>query len=571
MTHVLLLLVCMTPSSLANEGAEDAVSIEAQFGVNWEPEPTPAALIHLGWGGEGQLLAVDVGGRVWTREGHHRWVALGEGVRQGAADLSDDEDVLLDIEARLEELTDEGDPLVFSEEDLEGLPDTFADVGQEELMGELEAGAWFLDPTSAQGSGAMASAGVWQVDGLPWVVRDGGVEAWTGLRWERVFEGDVSAGAGGSRGEVGLAAGEVLWTRSDDGRWAEAGSLAQLEVRSIRWWDGRLWVATRQGLWVLEDGAGLQRTALTGTVQEMAVDGEQALWVRTWDALVRVERGGEQVRWPLPGQGVGAMALGSEGRVFVAGSGGVWSGTDGEWTAIVGAPVSPVIAMVADADRVWLLNENGLQGADLTGSDQPNQGWADTGALPPLDWLVRAAMHRPEVLANPGSRSKSVWLPRVDLEANYLPGEGRQYEPESGTTADTEAFWGILSRLTWSPPGRRDDQNVYEEAALEERASQVLIRGDGAGPTLMDPSALPRAAAAVSRTGRSRGSEVGQVVVALYRERLSYETLKPPEGLRAEVLSHLDRDVVEALIDVYTEGAYSRWTAGELHRLGETK
>ena len=206
----------------------------------------------------------------------------------------------------------------------------------------------------------------------------------------------------------------------------------------------------------------------------------------------------------------------------------------------------------------------------MAGSSQPKRGWADTGALPPLDWLVRAAMHRPEVLANPGSRSKSVWLPRVDLEANYLPGEGLQYEPESGSSADTEAAWGVLSRLTWSPPGRRNDQNVHEEAALEERAAQVLMRGDGSGPTLMDPSALPRAASTVSRTGRSRGSELGTVVVALYRERLSYETLRPPEGLRAEVLSHLDRDVVEALIDVYTEGAYSRWTAGEPHRLGET-
>ena len=84
MTHVLLLLACMTPSSLANDGVEEAVQIEAQFGVNWEPEPTPAAFVYLGWGEGHQLLAVDVEGRVWTRENRHRWVALGGGLRQGA-------------------------------------------------------------------------------------------------------------------------------------------------------------------------------------------------------------------------------------------------------------------------------------------------------------------------------------------------------------------------------------------------------------------------------------------------------------------------------------------------------
>ena len=566
MNYVLLFLVWVHPVALAGDDEPRVTPGEAQFGVTWSLEQTPPDLLHLWIAEDGRLMGLDEAGRVWNRTGRGRWVPIGEGWRKPGADLSDDETVLLDIESRLEELTEEGEAFEFPEEDLEEVTFSVPEVDEGTVVAELEEAG--PGQSSSESSPNLAPASLFLVEGHPWVVRAEGVDAWTGLRWDRRFGGQALTGGGASDEQVLIVQGDELWGMAEDGRWTGVQSLGGLDVRSLHPWHGEYLLATREGLWVWSVQEGLRPTSIRRPIKQVVSQGQEALWVRTRESLIRFGPEGEQDTWPLPSFQLEAMTI-RQGEPVVAGTGGVWLGEQGIWRAIVGAPTTPVLSIAADDDRVWLLNTEGLQEAELhlTGSSL----WAGNDVfLPPLEWLIRAAMHRPEVVVQPGSRSKSVWLPRVELEGNYLPGEGLQYEPESGSTAGTEAAWGVLSRLTWSPPGRRANE-VHEEAALEQRASDVLVRSDGSGAILMDPSSLPRAASVVSRTGRSRGSELGQVVVALYRERLGYETLRPPEDLRDEVLSQLDRGAIEALIDVYTEGAYSRWRAGEPQPLGETQ
>lgn len=141
--------------------------------------------------------------------------------------------------------------------------------------------------------------------------------------------------------------------------------------------DGYLWLATYEGL-VRFNGEELQildrstsPEMLSIAVRMLSLDGTSTLWAGTNAGLMRY-RGGRFETIPLPGGPdlIGGMAMASDGTGWVGTARGklfrVVSGQAGEKAAVraeeivLGLPVTPITALAASGDTVWVGTSSGL-------------------------------------------------------------------------------------------------------------------------------------------------------------------------------------------------------------------
>jgi len=527
-----------------------------------------------------RLAAVDDEGQIWTStDGGRIWNVSFGAVEDGWGQLSTEEDVLLDVDARLGEILDDSqgidlDPEIDDAEVEEAVTTAVDDAvseGGSEILTDLEADPSFVlgDEEAEEvlvprityaGTDLFASVGnvlyLSPDDGRTWgvvldlhvydVIRLGSLsvaltEDGSRVALEPRSWFDVVDGTEGRDLSDGAVADEVLVAASQDGLWATRDGQTW-----NRWGDLRgvvrsiavnpedpttLWAVTEQGLRRSDDrGLTFGGVLVRGQVDDVAAPmADRVVVSRPGIVLESMDRG---LSWTPITQGLSGVA---DGRLQVRSGGGL---------------------LMAAADGLWALER---VSDDL---DEPISRWL------PLTELVDASLSRLGVRRDYNafrSRYQAAAMPTLLVDWNFIPpGSHLDWSDSLGTTGALQPQWQLRARLTWSP--RRNNSVALRGIDSTDDVldtNVVVIDGEAQLLTGTDDYVV---AARIERDVLGYQAELATQVTDLYRTRAELVAERPRmsnANLQRQVQHELAIDELEARLDALTDGAVTRWVARE--------
>ncbi|MFT4621987.1 MAG: hypothetical protein ACI8PZ_000639 [Myxococcota bacterium] len=535
---------------------------------------------------EGGFVTVTRDGAVWASRQGELWEEEHPGFGAGGLALSSDEEVILGIEVRVQELMEDFDGGAFAdlgttdsgsddaESDVEDAVAQLADGSASEaaseagdqVQTELVSDPWFLEGAEGPASRAFVVRPrlVSGADAL-WLARGDGLWRRGALRWTSVLEQATTAVAMWRGTWIAATLGGGLLSSSDGESWAPAaGPPVEHVFDLVTRKDGTLIAGTDDGLWASIDGAGFARLGpLAEPVVRLVTDGDR-LWVVTSDAVWRSDDGGQTLVTTSGDRTQGVQdVVGWAGGVLVSTGKAVWRSRDsGEtWSplsdglgavAARGMVVRDGVPLVATDVGLYRLRE-GAQTLPLAMAD-----WV------PLGHLMASAAMREEFQQRFGNRLAASFVPSVTLDGWLMRSDSLLYQPEVGTDRfiDNNLYVGV--QLQWTPQGRRtyDADDFAMGADLADSAPAVLISASGA-VAVLDESALRVGGSTLSRDSVAYRGELAGEISALYRARARLVSEAPEsEELRGRVLREIERLELEALMDALSGGAVARWQVG---------
>ena len=527
---------------------------------DWQPVrgPAPATSLDL-WEGKG-LLARSLDGGLWIREEGRDWRSLGNLGIHLSVELSGDEDQWLDMEALLEEELDISEGIAGGEEENALVePDAVAEDGSGILRSRLESS---LDGEGRGASHRTSFAGHIVLQGELYAYGLRGVLRWTGLRWELISSRATSRLFAAENALVRLGEGEAEAV-ADGGTWTRLQVPKAVSEASVVLDIPRGLVTLRDGQitgWSADFKLAEPYPEFGGSTCLVAGP-ERVAWVCHSGSLWPLDASSDPV--PLPRGAHDSQDLkvsgAASGRWVAWDDGAVWSYIDNKWVAFGRPGESDVVSVAIWGADIWVADQEGLWSIELQSADLER---SPTSGVPPLDLLLRAAMKRADVAARAPSALKAMWLPRVELEGTFKPSDRLTYMPDTGSAGADDRSWGVMARLTWTPPGRTASL-PWDGDDTATTGERLLFPSGEQGMLLLDQSALPRAVGATRRSSRVRGEEIASRVADLYAQRLGYERDTVYRDVSEAVIAMLEKQTVDALLDVYTEGAYSAWEGEE--------
>jgi hypothetical protein len=534
-------------------------------------------------------------GAVWISEdGMVTWTQVLAESRDGLGTGSADEDLLIGVEARVDEIR--GD---LSFDDLEVDPDDYVDDpdGLAAAMDEMAAAAEELADSAAaataealdQVRGEVADGVFFESDSASWksfkneresrlynrvwfdrsgrllAGRGDGIHVSLnrGVSWTQVLETRVTAlieipqrgfWIAGTSDGVRYSDDLVNWTDRFDG--TEAVQI--WDLKSDGTW---VYAATSSGLWLSTEGQSWQQVGMyTGDYRALLPVEEGNGLLLSSGRSVRLSRDGGFTL--LPDQGTplsGAHDLMgiAPGHVLVATSEGPWESVDGgeTWVPLndglseslsyaYGLARSGLSVLMASGDGVYQLTP--LSGARRPrtelGQDVGLEEWIDLHAL------MGTAMSRRELVVSVGSRALAATLPEVTIQGSYLPRDTLKYAPLAGSAREFSSVWamGLILKWTGSRPSRPD-------------LNPVTIGTDVEVTSSLSPATL---GGAVRRSANSYAAATAVKVIDLYGVRSELVAIRAATRqapLREQVERELKILELEAQLDHITNGAVSAW------------
>lgn len=514
-----------------------------------------------------RIAAVSEAGVVWvSRDGGRTWQAVLGSRDEALGTLSSDEDILLDVDARLGEILDSADTEIdedLGEDEVSDVIQEAASQGTDELFTDVEADpgftvrseevgerleprlAWledvlfasldgqvYMSRNDGRSWGSILDVHAWDMARLPsvWVAltEDGGRVALDPRAWFDVVDGTEGTPLHGAATtiEVLLASSDTgLWGTRDGERWARWGDLRE-PVRAVASHPEvpeLVWVVTDRGL-LRSDDRGL-------------TFGEPVLRDESLTDVVA----------PLPG------------RVVVARSGSLLESLDGgrTWAVMTsgleGVSGGHLVArpdgglLLAAADGLWSLRR--LGGGDV----EERERWLR------LDALLGASLSRSGVRRDFDARTRrwtAAAVPVFSLEGYYVPDEGLDWSQSLGTEANRDGGWRVMGRLTWTPRVRRANTGEIEDAV----ELGVIVVDDE--PLIVADNDDYVVAARMDKVLATYQAELAATVTDLYRthaELVAERHAMSGERLQRRVLHELAIDEIEARLDALSDGAVHRW------------
>ncbi len=553
-------------------------------------------------------LVVDEGGGVWLSEdgGAHWEATLAPLTVRDDTGMIDDERVLLEAESARDDAFDEDELGVdvyssdtTSEVDSDGLPaaDPEVEVAAEGGDAVEEAGAGAsLEAAGAEGSDSAVLPVVWfdPVDPLrALVARSDGI--WRsvdeGFAWEQVSArtvgephvlsffrspgGDLVV-AGTTDGVLSSLDGGASWIDVED---ATDGAATTQVVREGRF----LWAATAEGLFRSSDGLHWSAVPIAGALSVRTIVPDPAweggFWAATPNGLYRTDDDGASFyvagRQPLRGLRW-IVHLGQVGHLLAISSDGVWESIDGgvDWRTADRQLDDPDVRTLAFADGLPVVATAGA----VWKMRAPREVAVRAGAREKAASLaesVQAAIARPGLAIDLLSLSRrgaiAALAPQLELRFDWDSSAARSTDFSSLSTDEPyDTGWSVGAQMCWGSCG--STVIVDNDAAgygVSETADSLYVF-DGEVFSEGEPVA---AAANVAQRIRSYRRYLGEHVADawLARARLVADTAQVRTlPLREQVLHALQLEELEARLDAFTEGAFSRSFTRSLTRSEES-
>ena len=535
-------------------------------------------------GEESMIVAVELDGEAWLSvDGGVGWVTILPPLKTDLGSSSRDEDLLLRVETRTEELMadlDEVDDLeVESEEELEELEEEAAEAAREAgdqaladvlaettdpwmtdmervLSGELDAPrprVWFLE------DGTIA---IGRADGLH-------VSFDYGDAWRTVLDVPVNALVELSdRGLWVAGTGDGIRWATDLQAWIDVEDGTEgLFVHDLSVGEEGVYAGTKNGVWFAPDAQSWRQVGDGAlTVVSVVTDShwESGIGFSTPDNVFRSDDGGDSYRpmFGAPIRGVVDMLEVARGHLLVSSADGPWESVDGGTTFVPLARglTDPDVRALAWSDQgVLLVGDEGVlrmepvrPSDDLPTPDR-SKAWSFDPDVP-LGPLMDVALGiSAKVGAGTGRtrRFLATALPRLIVEGRYNPDSGLQYYDSSGTSRDLGAELRVLATLEWRPEGRKTSDTVWvlvgeNDVAVDDGQNQSMLM------------------ARVNRNSISDRMRRAQDLSEVYTARLELITRRPSlttASVLEKVELELAIDQAEAFLDLFTDGAFSRHLA----------
>jgi hypothetical protein len=539
--------------------------------------PAPAAIGAAGtlvtWSREGPDLSLDLvavavspedpakvavmsrDGRVYlSRDAGTSWTQelSSEGALGGR---SRDEDALLDVETRMNELIDE----LGSYADPEEIED--AGIG-DELIADVRSGATVYEQLTGAAAifapvghlrfepgGRLRAA---RPDGL-WVL-DLVSERWSHPLREPVVDC-------GQLGSLVLCGGpDGAWLSQDEISWTRATSAPAALIYEVRVTEGAMYVATVDGLFRTVDGVAwtdlrspAPALSSSGTVDSLRVSDGDTVWWRGEDAVWN--RGPDVLL-----ARVYALKPGPDGTLFAAGAAGLVRLESGEAWRRVGEDVAFEARSVA-FDREGVLTAGPLGLVHGRATPKAVSGGAPRAWIP-LEKLLLAAETRNGVDPRRGALGPAgqalVWLmPEVRVDYARVWATDTVSRIDQGLFRSPVLFEGVTLTATWRPP----------RASLNATDTTVVVDEDGAEANVFVSGgdnwiALGR----VSRRAAQHRLEVAEEIRGLYQRHDELGRQLETEGMPLLDSVHLRLRLaeIEARIDALTDGAVQRFESAQV-------
>ncbi len=523
------------------------------------------------------LAVASLTGRVWVSVNRGgSWAQVMDPIT-GLGAASQDEELMLQVEVRIQEILEEqeieevdedADPEDSEYED----PDDAEDAVQDSIEDAIrqateEAQADFVDPWAVEArrvlDGAMDAARprVWyaddgtlmagRADGL-WVSPD------NGANWTQALDVPVTAlthlpgrdlYVAGTGDGIRFAVDPEIWLDPEDG----TEGLFVYDLSSVA--EG-VWAATSDGVWFAPDAQTWARTGLAGQTL-VAVLGdpgwEGGVWVSDMDGVQRSDDGGTTFRATYGQPLRSAVRLVRTGsHLLAASSDGAWESIDGgvSWQSMSRGLSSPDVRAVAAAGGdVYLAGGEGVFRMSLKQNLADNPALGAVSEWVPVETLLDAALSQPGIAGVEDKRARTRWLgsvlPRLRVISQYRPGTQLMWSDSAGTTSGANGDLSVTVRLDWTPAGRKVGSGTVWVTAGED---DVFV-DDGSDPAL----AMSRA----RRQGVDQRMDIARTVSELYFARLSLVEQRKAfatESVRERVEIELRLSELEAWLDVMTNG-----------------
>ncbi|MCB9685127.1 MAG: hypothetical protein H6738_07110 [Alphaproteobacteria bacterium] len=528
------------------------------------------------------LAAAALDGSVWVS------VDAGAGWRKVLAGLalsSRDEEVMLQIQARVQELVSQVDsPSESAYEDNgyldeEALEQAVQDAAEQarqlaaqavsEVQSELDAGAWFLEQEAVIGGErdrARPRVGFTQLGLLLSARADGlRVSEDLGASWELVLEQAVTAFAELEDGTYAVGLTDGLLLSSDLRRWQRVDALEGRRVTDLTL-DGPLWVSTVDGLFWTTDRLDWElSSAWPGEVYAARPTGEgTALAIGTEDTVWRLAEPAVGPATPSTGGPVPratSLARTPSKTLLAASAAGPWQSADGgrTWTSLA--------LGVDELDESWdievrdglvlLAAASGLYRLDpVPEVVKPPQvqlvDWI------PLGVLLDLSLGRRELNAHTGRRWVAAMLPELTLQGQWNQDVGDDWDVDTWTLHNVDTWWQVKGTMTWRP-GRQRRSNSFDAGSFGSDLSVLVVGGD---VVVDDGTTTAVLGSAVRRGSILYRTELTEQISEMWttRQRLVAEE-RDTQG--AELVDLVRRRLrvleLEARLDALTNGAVSSW------------
>lgn len=549
----------------------------------------------------GVLVAITDDGEVQRRDGQRGWrVVLSAGGGLGSADDLEEEDILLDAEAAVQDFSEEDDDQL--DDDAPDDPDPTTDDPDAEMDDATEDGevdgsmtegglpqevleAGLLDAAERAAREAVRRPGVWRTgergvivsrpDGA-WRSGDGG-QTWTPVPTLPTTL-DIVAFPGFPTELIAATTQGVFQSGNAGASWFEVEStLSGDRVYDLAADDAYVYAGAEDGLYRSQDGMRWTRAKQRGgaptPIFAIAPDPswEGGLWLAGVEGVLRSDDGGASLRPagrnPLVGTRV-LVALPGTGRVMAAGEDGVWESTDGgvRWRPVVtGLPGPLQRSLVLDAEAPFLGGAYGVFRLGR-GVEEPEADAPKPMDIPPLGELVAVSLRRGGVSYDPLLIQRGVMralatptlntFARLERDrmrvADFVDLETAQIEETDFSFGVTVCFGACAGWI-----GAVSDIAL---ADVEQFVPELVTIGDEVFD-LDDVGSYSAAAAnTVSDLTRYRGF-LSESLTELYHTRLRLESQRGSVRtlpLQEQVVYALSVAETDAQLDAYTDGYYYR-------------
>ena len=494
---------------------------------------------------------------------------------ESGPDLSDEESLLLEVEASVEDFSDPVD----TPDD----PDTIVDV---DVSDALEAG--LLDAVEWVGAdGAPLARGVWSLPGGRVIVsRADGV--WSSVDGGRRFTPQsmlpaVHAIAALPGPTFVAATVEGIRHSADGDLWLQVESpldghvvydLAQLGDAVLAATDVGLFRSADGLRWEPLEPEGYEGQPIFAIAPDPFWPG--GAWLALAERVVRTDDGGLTLRADsrVPLYGVRSLRAPTlPGRVLAAGDDGVWESADGgvTWKPLAEGLPGPKQRQILlrEDGTTWLAGAYGVWRVERVLGPLAPAGGAGAQApevLPPLGVIVDATLRRAGVSYDPlliqRRLIRSLYTPRVDVRAQLQRERQRLSNFPAILTSDTDREVVVYElRLCFGRCGATDGQVSFDDPdAASFGEGDIFVVGDEAFSGA-DQGNIAASAANVSERLATQRKAAADAVADLYvtRRRLVDERAGVRDlPLRDQVLHEIDILEATARLDAWSDGLFSR-------------